>query len=108
MLKNKQPYQIEIHVAAPDKPLFGQRCNGCGVCCLFEPCPVASMFLWQYRGRCQALHWHDISQQYRCGLVSHPDKHLFYVPLRWRAVFGRFFKRRIAADTSCDFDATIE
>jgi len=31
---------ILIHPEAPAKPPLGAPCNGCGVCCLAEPCPV--------------------------------------------------------------------
>ena len=31
---------IRIHADAPAKPPVGAPCNGCGVCCLLEPCPL--------------------------------------------------------------------
>ena len=33
-------HTIHIHPQAPGKVPEGVACNGCGVCCLFEPCPL--------------------------------------------------------------------
>ena len=48
---------IQIHPEAPRKPSYGLPCNGCGVCCLDEPCPVGVVVSRRRRGPCLALHW---------------------------------------------------
>ena len=31
---------IHLHPSAPPKPAEGAACNGCGVCCAWQPCPL--------------------------------------------------------------------
>ena len=63
-------YQIiHIHPDAPVKPPEGAPCNGCGVCCLLEPCPVGMLISRKRRGACTALVWSDAGGRYRCGLM---------------------------------------
>lgn len=59
---------------APSPPGYGQPCNGCGRCCLKEPCDVALevLDLDFTRGPCPAL-VHD-GTVYRCGLNLHPER----------------------------------
>ncbi|WP_310740843.1 hypothetical protein [Aquincola sp. J276] len=59
---------------APTKPAAGQPCNGCGVCCAAEPCPVGMLVSRRRTGRCRALVWQQ--GRYRCGMVSHTARHL--------------------------------
>jgi hypothetical protein len=85
---------IRIHAQAPAKPAWGEPCNGCGVCCLSEPCPVGVLVSWRRRGACAALHWDAGAERYRCGLLD---------PARpWRSAIVR---RWIAAGRGCDSDA---
>jgi hypothetical protein len=60
---------IQIHPAAPAKVAEGQPCNGCGVCCLAEPCPLGMLLSTRRTGTCVALRWVDTAQHYRCGVV---------------------------------------
>ncbi|MBC3921029.1 hypothetical protein H8L32_26435 [Undibacterium sp. CY18W] len=96
---------IWLQANAPMKPLLGQPCNGCGVCCAAEPCPVARVFLWQLRGSCLALEWHADVQQYRCGMLVQPATYLRWLPTSWQAWFAKRVRRWIAAGTACDSDA---
>ena len=34
---------IYLHPAAPAKPAVGAACNGCGVCCAWQPCPLGML-----------------------------------------------------------------
>ncbi len=99
---------IELHLHAPDKPERGAHCNGCGVCCAAEPCPVAYAFLFQFRGRCRALLWREEERRYVCGMAVCPDRYVRLIPAGWRERSGRFFASRIAAGEGCDFAAEIE
>lgn len=95
---------IALHADAPDKPLLGAPCNGCGVCCAAEPCAVARLFLHRRRGRCPALVWQQ--GRYRCGLVLQPCGHL-RLPRLIEPLARRLFARWIAADRGCDSDAEV-
>ena len=78
--------------AAPPKPAAGAACNGCGVCCLAEPCPVGVVVSRRWSGACKALRWDGL--RYRCGLLADARG--------WRA---RLLARWIAAGSGCDSSA---
>ena len=61
---------IHIHPAAPRKPVVGAPCNGCGVCCLAEPCPVGVLVSRRLKGACKALVWSEQAGRYHCGLLA--------------------------------------
>ena len=109
------PYQtIHIHQAAPKKPAEGATCNGCGVCCLTEPCPLGALLSGRRRGACDALRWADGEQVYRCGAISAPQAVLNEAMPRWlqpiayvlSPVLARLAKRWVAAGQGCD--STLE
>lgn len=103
---------ILIHPEAPLKPAPGAPCNGCGVCCLLEPCPLGVVLSRRRHGACVALRWLDDVRQYRCSVVSNsvavselpwPLRRLASWP---GATFRRLARRWIAADQGCD--STVE
>ena len=65
-------HTIHIHPAAPPKPALGAPCNGCGQCCLVEPCPLGMVVSGKRSGACSALRWSDAAGRYVCGLVADP------------------------------------
>lgn len=73
---------------------MGAPCNGCGLCCLAEPCPLGMLLSRRRRGACVALRWSEAEQRYRCGAVAHP----------W---LGRLARRWIAAGAGCDADLQV-
>ncbi|PQA76235.1 hypothetical protein C5F53_17595 [Rhodoferax sp. TS-BS-61-7] len=103
---------IFIHPAAPPKPPEGAPCNGCGVCCLAQPCPVGMLLSRRRRGACQALRWDAVQARYRCGAITEPRAVvLAALPhgLRWlapvpAALLGRLARRWVAAGQGCDSD----
>lgn len=99
---------IQIHAAAPPKPALGQDCNGCGVCCAAQPCPVGLFVLFQLRGRCRALLWQPEGSRYACGMVLRPADYLRWLPAALNARAGRLFARRIAAGSGCDADFELD
>jgi hypothetical protein len=99
---------IELHAFAPAKPLPGEPCNGCGVCCAAEPCPVAILFLFQRKGRCRALIWQEENSRYICGMVAAPHRYSLLIPTSFSAVMGRFFSSRIAAGIGCDSNIELD
>lgn len=55
------------------KPLYGDACNRCGLCCLVSPCAVANVLLNQYEGACQAIR-RDGLGGWVCGFATeHPS-----------------------------------
>jgi hypothetical protein len=103
---------IAIEPLAPPKPPHGASCNGCGICCLSEPCPLGMVVSLRRRGRCRVLRWHDATAQYRCGLVGAAVT----APARdgqrdagLPALVARCLVRRwIAAGKGCDSTAVVE
>ncbi|MFZ2999689.1 MAG: hypothetical protein WA071_05120 [Undibacterium umbellatum] len=104
--KSTSSHIIWLHASAPAKPALGQACNGCGVCCAAEPCPVARVFLWQFKGSCRALEWHADVQQYRCGMLLQAASYVRWLPRGWQSWFAKRVRRWIAAGTACDSDAS--
>jgi hypothetical protein len=82
---------IYLHVAAPEKPEVGERCNGCGVCCASEPCPLGMWLSRRRHGACKALAWNDEASRYVCKAASTGP--------RWRRALAR---RWIGAGKGCD------
>lgn len=87
---------IAIHAEAPVKPAPGAACNGCGVCCLAEPCPLGVLVSRRRRGACVAVRWDAAGRHYRCNLASDERPLLAALARRW-----------IAAGRGCDSDAEL-
>jgi hypothetical protein len=98
---------IAIHPAAPGTPALGAPCNGCGVCCIAEPCPLSRLLLGHRSGACPALIWDAAALRYACGMVATPAAHLRWLPQTLQAPFRRLSRRWIAAGKGCDFDAAV-
>lgn len=95
---------IYLQPAAPPKPAMGAACNGCGLCCLAEPCPLGIWVSRRRTGACKALQWDEAGQHYRCGMVSDPGAVLGWQQ-RWAVrLVARLARRWIAAGAGCDAD----
>jgi len=105
---------IHIQPAAPPKPALGQPCNGCGICCLVEPCPLGQLLSHRRRGACAALRWEDSSGLYRCGAILSPDEVLRAalpgrrLPALLLPVLRRLAGRWIAVGRGCDCSLEVE
>ena len=98
---------IHLRVDAPKKPAEGMACNGCGVCCASEPCPLGILASGRTEGACAALEWQAGAGLYRCGMIEHPAAHL-PAGLRWTApVVKRLAVRYISAGTGCDCSIAV-
>jgi hypothetical protein len=101
---------IHIEPQAAGKPALGASCNGCGVCCLLEPCPLGVVLSGRRVGVCDALRWQADARVYRCGAITEPESVLRQAlpsRLRWLAaalapLMGRLSRRWIAAGQGCD------
>ncbi len=82
---------IHIEAEAPPKPAVGQPCNGCGICCLAEPCPIGVLLSIRTRGPCRMLRWSALESRYVCGSLRGSPAMLRPLLRRW-----------IAAGQGCD------
>lgn len=106
---------VHIYPEAAAKPALGAPCNGCGVCCLLEPCPLGLLLCGRRTGACAVLRWQAELRQYRCGAISMPDAVLQdRLPrvLRWLSaalarILARWARRWVAAGVGCDCDAEV-
>ncbi len=99
---------IRLHPAAPPKPAEHAPCNGCGVCCASEPCPLGVLVSRRRHGACDALVWLEQGGVYRCGLIEQPEQFLF-AGLQWLApALRRIAHRYISAGSGCDCSLTVE
>lgn len=101
---------IYIQPLAPVKPMAGAACNGCGVCCLVEPCPLGMFLSGKRKGACDALRWNEDQKMYRCGAISSPRQLAVQglpASLQWMAaafgwLLGLLARRWTAAGMGCD------
>lgn len=95
------PRVIHLHQAAPPKPAVGAACNGCGVCCAAEPCPLGMLLSRRRRGACVALAWDEAAARYRCDVLAQPRRWLRWLP---PTLARPAAARWIAAGRGCDSD----
>ncbi|MCH8180545.1 MAG: hypothetical protein IIA02_12295 [Proteobacteria bacterium] len=93
---------IHIHPEAPPKPALGAPCNGCGVCCLAEPCPVGMLVSRKRRGACHALVWSAGEGRYHCGLMLSGQAGVGRGARWWSGLWRAWVRRLIAAGSGCD------
>jgi len=98
---------IHLHPAAPDKPVSGRPCNGCGVCCLAEPCPLGQLVSAKRQGACRALRWDESAARYRCGMVANPRELMPWLPRSTEVLARRLALRWIGAAQGCDSYAEL-
>jgi hypothetical protein len=99
---------IHIHPEASSKPALGAPCNGCGVCCLAEPCPLGQVVSRKRSGACDALRWDGAQRLYRCGVLSDTEG-VLGPRWRWAApLLHRLAVRWIAAGVGCDASLQVE
>ncbi|MBK9133600.1 MAG: hypothetical protein IPM15_04390 [Betaproteobacteria bacterium] len=94
-------HTVHLHARAPAKPPTGLACNGCGVCCALEPCPLGMWLSRRRCGACVALAWSGEERRYRCGALAEPARWLPWLPRAWAP---RLVRRWIAAGVACDAD----
>ena len=104
-----QQHIIYIHPDAPPKPVEGQPCNGCGVCCLSAPCPIGILVSRRRQGACTAVQWSKDGQRYVCGMLTAPLQHLGWrgstdsaVAKNLARLVSGWSSRWIAAGIGCD------
>lgn len=98
---------IEIHPEAPPKPSAGATCNGCGVCCLAEPCPVGVVLSGRLSGACRQLQWRHETGRYVCGVLERTAGNQPGTSA-WRRALHRVVSRWISAGSGCDCRLEVE
>ena len=98
---------IYLQPDAPAKPAAGAACNGCGVCCAWQPCPLGVLVSGHRQGACAALRWDAASALYRCAMVQAPETAWPALPRLLRPLLARLAQRWIAAGAGCDCDAEV-
>ncbi|PXW94966.1 hypothetical protein C7444_11149 [Sphaerotilus hippei] len=99
---------IHLQALAPAKPDRTAPCNGCGVCCVAEPCPVGMLISRQRSGACQALRWDEATARYRCGVVAQPEDFLPGALKAAAPLLRRVALRLISSGSGCDCDYETE
>ena len=99
---------IRLHPDAPPKPAEAAPCNGCGVCCAAEPCPIGQLVSRRRTGACAALLWNSDAGLYRCGLVDAPRTALPRLPAALAPLLSRLARRWISAASGCDSGLVVE
>ena len=99
---------IRLHPDAPPKPVATAPCNGCGVCCAAEPCPIGQLVSGRRTGACAALSWNSGAGLYRCGLVGAPRTVLPWLPAVLAPLLSRLARRWISAASGCDSSLVVE
>lgn len=107
---NRSGRILWIEPDAPAKPALGAPCNGCGVCCLLQPCPVGVVLSRRLSGPCRALRWIAAERRYRCGALLQAQAMADSGSCsRWlRRLPYTLVARWIGADIGCDCDASVE
>lgn len=95
---------ILLQPGSPAKPAPGAACNGCGVCCAAEPCPLGQLLSRRRQGACVALSWRGEDGHYRCGVLGEPARWLPWLP---QAAARALAHRWIAAGRGCDSDYVV-
>lgn len=95
---------VHWHTQAPAKPALGAPCNGCGLCCLAEPCPLGMVLSRKRSGACTALRWHDAQQRYVCGALADAAQAVAQGSNWRKRLWLAWVRRWIAAGSGCDAD----
>lgn len=78
---------------APEKPAYGEPCNGCGYCCASEVCEVGlAMFGKQQTAPCPAMTFRD--GRFRCGAVDMADE--------MSPAYGLMLRLKMGIGIGCD------
>lgn len=100
---------IHIHPQAPAQPRPGQPCNGCGVCCLAEPCPVGMLLSRRRRGACATLRWDAARLRYVCSALALGGGRSLPLLGAWPGrLLSRLMSRWIGAGIGCDASLQTE
>lgn len=99
---------IYLEPEAPTKPAAGDVCNGCGVCCLSEPCPLGAALSGRRLGPCDWVRWDAAARRYRCSAADGAARRLPGVPAIAVRALEALARRWIAAGRGCDCELEVD
>lgn len=100
-----RPAPMLLQAGAPAQPALGAACNGCGVCCAAESCPLGILLTGRRQGACQLLVWDPARSHYLCSALAFPGQYWRWLPPSWAK---RLAYRWIAAGRGYDAHFPIE
>lgn len=83
----------------PDKPSYGQPCNGCGLCCIAVQCPV-SVALFGEQELCPAIE--QAGNAVACGLMINTVNYVPDLPAWGGKALTETFGLIIGSGIGCD------
>lgn len=104
----RQTRVIHLRADAPAMPAPAAPCNGCGVCCAHQPCPLGMLVSGRRQGRCRALAWDGTVQMYRCRMISRPGAVWRWWPAWAHPLLSRAARRWISSASGCDAQLEIQ
>lgn len=90
-----------------EKPLIGEPCNGCGICCHIQLCNTGAFLLKKtktfgqkiIKGKCPALVSNE-NGSFSCGLIISPKK---FIRSKYSTeVISRTVRQLVGAGSGCD------
>jgi hypothetical protein len=86
---------------APIKPRHGEPCNGCGLCCAAERCPLAVVLIGDGPAPCPALELDE--GRFWCGLIRNTAKYTIAIEAEKAPWLGEILRQQYFG-TGCDSD----
>lgn len=86
------------------KPLFGEPCNNCGLCCRVQACHLSREFLHSEQAPCIALEVHD--GKFLCGMILRPSHYLGLNP-KVDEHLGKLHGMLVDAGAGCTMDDVV-
>lgn len=87
------------------KPLYGEPCNGCGLCCIAVQCPI-SLALFGEQDLCPALE--QAAPSLSCGLVRNTADYVPDITAWGGKALTEAFGLLVGAGCGCDGAASAE
>ena len=81
------------------KPAYGQPCNGCGVCCIAQQCPISTA-LFGEQERCPALE--PAGHGFGCGVITNTAAYVPDLPAWGGQALSDAFAVMLGAGDGCD------
>src|ERR1043165_2494420 len=99
LVHGKGSRHIGIKPGPPRKPPEGDACNGCGLCCAVQLCPIVIELLPDAQAPCPAMEFNG--ERFWCGLIRRPSRYLG-TPLQSDRVIGPMAGVELAIGQGCD------